>query len=317
VWPRAVPVEHRGPEGQPLRSWLLLPARAPGSPPPPLVVFPYPGSSYAGDPSPGVFWAHASDPTAVLVGHGYAVLLPSLPNPQQTDGPADGLAARVLAIIDAAAGDPALAGAFDPTRLGVWGYSFGGYAALVLVAETDRFSAAVADAAPTDLFSMEGVFSPSRRVFADEGVGTAWTAGWTEDLQGGMHAPPWREPARYVHNSPSLLADHITTPVLLVQGEQDNIPLQQAEEMFSALYRQNKDAMLVTYWGESHVISSPGNLRDYSRRALAWLDDGLALSAPSSGIATPPGNLAPASANAAPSTPLLRRAATIGHPPSR
>jgi dipeptidyl aminopeptidase/acylaminoacyl peptidase len=36
--------------------------------------------------------------------------------------------------------------------------------------------------------------------------------------------------------------------------------------------RQDKDAVMLTYWGEGHTLGSPGNLRDLYRRAFAWLD---------------------------------------------
>ena len=50
----------------------------------------------------------------------------------------------------------------------------------------------------------------------------------------------------------------------------------QGEEMFSALYRQGKDAQLMTFWGEGHVISSPANIRRLYGAAFDWLDAALA-----------------------------------------
>ncbi|WP_371129853.1 prolyl oligopeptidase family serine peptidase [Phenylobacterium sp.] len=41
--------------------------------------------------------------------------------------------------------------------------------------------------------------------------------------------------------------------------------------MFSALYRTNKDAELITVFGEGHIVSSPANLREVYRLALDWL----------------------------------------------
>jgi len=68
--------------------------------------------------------------------------------------------------------------------------------------------------------------------------------------------------------------------------------------MFAALYRQDKDAMLVTYWGEGHLFNSPGNIRDMWRRALAFLAERLALSG-----APRAANPEPASASGAPRPP--------------
>lgn len=278
--PRAIAVPHRGPNGEALRSWVLLPAPSVGGGPPPLIVIPYPGASYRESPAAQVNRASPVDVTAALIGHGYAVLVPSLPVKRGGSGPADGLAEQVLAIVDAAAAQPDLADAFDPERLGLWGHSFGGYAVLTILTQTPRFRAAVAQAAVSDMVSQTGVFSVGRRVHADEGASTPWQTGWVESLQGGMLGPLWSQTDRYVRNSPVFGANRIATPLMLVHGDQDFMSLGQSEEMFSALYRQNKDAQLVTYWGEFHQYASPGTLRDLYGRIFDWFDTRLAGRAP-------------------------------------
>ncbi len=272
--PEVHSVAHPGPGGRTLTSWLLLPAAgAKGRSPPPLVVWPYPGSVFAEPPAEGDIRRPGYGKTpALLVAHGYAVLIPSLPSRRDGLGPAEGLAQRTLEIIDVAAADPALKGRFDPARLGVWGHSFGGYAAMVLVTQTDRFKAVIAQAGFSDLVSVWGEFAPVRRVDLEDGPSSFFSEGWTEDLQGDMRAPPWRDPQRYLRNSPLFQADRITTPLMLIHGDQDSIPVGQSEEMFSALLRQDKDAVMITYWGEGHALGSPGNLRDLYHRAFAWLD---------------------------------------------
>jgi dipeptidyl aminopeptidase/acylaminoacyl peptidase len=57
-----------------------------------------------------------------------------------------------------------------------------------------------------------------------------------------------------------------------MQGDLDYIGIQQGEEFFSALYRQNRRAEFVRYWGEDHVLNSPANIRDMWQRIYAWLD---------------------------------------------
>ncbi|HYD46454.1 MAG TPA: hypothetical protein VEA79_14400, partial [Phenylobacterium sp.] len=101
--PRVLAVHHKGVDSEALVSWLVLPARATASPPP-LVVFPYLGRNHRSPPayldprlSPGVDWPR------LLAGHGYAVLLPSLPIAPNTRAPSDGVAAAVLGIVEAAA----------------------------------------------------------------------------------------------------------------------------------------------------------------------------------------------------------------------
>jgi len=268
--PAPIAITHPGPDGQPLRSWLYLPPRQ-GGPLPPLVVVPYPERTYAGPPAR--FWRDVPiSPAAPLLGRGYAVLLPSLPSAAQNAGPADRLGERVLAIVDAAGRQPGVAGRFDRKRLALWGHSFGGYAVTTIIGQTDRFRAAIAVAPATDLISRHGQFGAGRRVFAQDVVPTSWSAGWVETLQGDMRGPPWEVPDRYLRNSPLMAAGRIRTPLLLAYGEIDGSHAGQAEELFSALYRQDKDAVLLAYWGEGHLFGSPGNLRDLYRRAFAFLD---------------------------------------------
>jgi dipeptidyl aminopeptidase/acylaminoacyl peptidase len=301
---RVTEVVVREPGGSTSKSWLYQPAARASGRPPPLVVTPYPGLSYRVAPTMADFVREIAAPNVpALVGAGYAVLLPSLPIAEGRE-PLDGLADQVLRLVDAAAAQAP--GAFDPDRLALWGNSYGGYGTQGIIGQTRRFRAAIEAAGPSDLISQWGAFQPSRRIDPGDGLGVAWTAGWTETLQGAMGAPPWADPSRYVRNSPLFQAGGIETPLLIFQGDQDVVPLSQGEEMFSALYRQDKDAMLVTYWGESHLVRSPGNLRDLYQRAFAWL--GLYLNpAPGDVAAPPPASLGSAPATTGPSSPPQRR----------
>jgi dipeptidyl aminopeptidase/acylaminoacyl peptidase len=125
------------------------------------------------------------------------------------------------------------------------------------------------------LISTYGTFLPPRRVHPEDGLSINTMAGWAESGQPRLGGAPWMAPQTYVANSPIFAAGRINTPMLLLQGDQDIASLTQAEEMFSALYRQNKDAILVSYWGEGHVVASPANLRDLYARVFQWLDDTL------------------------------------------
>lgn len=305
VRPVSLPVHHRGPSGEALTSWLFVPPRPPGAPPPPLLLVPYPGRTYPAPPD-GVWDDVPMAPTVPLLGAGYAVLLPSLPSVPNGTGPAADLAVRLLDIVAAAARDPQTAGRFDAARLGLWGHSFGGYAVATAISQTDRFAAAVAVAAPTDLASFWGQFEPSRRIYPDEGLSTPWTAGWTESLQGDMRAPPWVDPERYRRNSPLFQAGRIRTPLLLAVGDQDGAHPGQAEELFSALFRQAKDAVLLTYWGEGHVFASPDNLRDLYRRGFAFLEAGFRRHSTADATLTPPGRPEAVFASSGPTPPPRR-----------
>ncbi len=261
-----IAVRHRDPAGRARTSWLYLPPGA-ARPDTPLIVVPYPGASYPTPPSesePGVLAFSAN--TQILTSAGYAVLVPSLPIDPQVE-PSTDLAASILAAVDAArAQTPFL----SSTRLALWGQSFGGWGALMAATQTDRFRAVIATSPITDLFTFYGQMSPQLLAAPDRYLVLPGLYGWSETGQGQMQGPPWRDVGRYLRNSPALLADKITAPVMLVTSDSD-FTSGQSPPLFGALYRQGKDAQLVLYRGEGHVVLSPDNVRDLYARALAFL----------------------------------------------
>lgn len=269
--PRIRPVRHPGPDGAPLTSWLYLPAGQAPEGRRPLVVLPYPGVvRHRPPPLYGGGAAALTNHPAPLVAAGYAVLVPSLPrDPRLAGEPGAGIAAQILAVVDAAA----QGGEIDPGRVALWGQSFGGYAALMAAAQSARFRAVIASAAPTDLAALRGAFTPQTAVAPEDGLELAMGPGWTEAGQGGLGVSPWADPDRYRRNSPVFLAERIAAPVLLVQGDRDNISITQGQAMFSALWRLGRDAQFITLWGEGHVPASPANLRETYRRAISFLAD--------------------------------------------
>jgi len=150
------------------------------------------------------------------------------------------------------------------------GQSTGGFSAYGLITQTDRFKAAVALAGFSDLVSFYGTFDARWRYqsTADEDPFRMW------DLETrGMGGPPWKDLQRYVRNSPISYIDRVHTPVLIIHGDLDPVPIEQDEEFFTALYRQNKRAVFVRYWGEDHLLTSPANIRDMWGRIYAWFDN--------------------------------------------
>lgn len=87
----------------------------------------------------------------------------------------------------------------------------------------------------------------------------------------GMDGPPWQHPDRYRENSAIHRAHKVETPLLLIHGELDFIPIQQAEEFFTALYRKDKRVRLLRYAGEGHTISDRANVLDMWQRIERWL----------------------------------------------
>ena len=88
-----------------------------------------------------------------------------------------------------------------------------------------------------------------------------------------MGVPPWENPPRYIENSPLFALHHVTTPVLIVHGDQDP-QVSQAWELFNGLRRLSKPAALAIYHGEDHAQRDwcRPNVIDFWQRVLGWFD---------------------------------------------
>lgn len=263
-------IDHKGPDGKDRMSWLLVPPGYDKKQPLPTVVNVYPG---AGSRETWTRWElDTANPLNdhVLAAHGYAVLYPNIPVAYEDvpRDPFDGMSESVFAAVDAAAAE----GFVDPNRLAVQGQSYGGYATAALISMTDRFKAAVAQAGLYNLISMYGQFDPRLRLEAEHEGLMLFAVSLLESSQGGMGGPPWRDPERYLRNSPLMHVDKVKTPIMLIHGDLDAVPMPQAEEYFTALTRLNKDAVFVRYFGEDHVFNSPANIRDMWSRIFEWYE---------------------------------------------
>lgn len=234
----------------------------------PVVAWLYPGDLYTDTLDAN--WLFGEEDQVflnpnVLAGHGYVVLLPSMP----FDVPPGGTAEPYRHMLDNL--DPAIdsliaRGIADSTRLGIIGHSYGGYAVNCIVSQSHRFQAAVSLAGFADLTSGVLQMQPPSR-YSD--LPAIWLP-WAESGQGRMGGPPWRDPQRYLRNSPISYADSVDSPVLIISG--DNDYMGQAEEWFSALDRAGKRARFVRYWGEGHRILSPANVKNLWQEILGWFD---------------------------------------------
>lgn len=261
-WGTVVPVDHIGPTGQPLRSWLLLPI-APTSSPPPVVVIAYPGRVFPAAPArllPGSLNLHINP--AILSAAGYAVLMPSLPERASPSSDLGALGPELAAIVEAACE----AGRCDAERAALIGHSFGGYGALRAATQTETFKAIIASNGYGDLSE---AYEPRVYSSLSGEAGVSIQSGWLEGGQGGLGVPLGTDPQRYIDRSPLYAVDRIHTPTLLIQSDFDG---SRFDSIFGALYRLNREAELVTYFGESHEFVSPANIRDLHLRILGWLD---------------------------------------------
>jgi hypothetical protein len=269
---RAEAIAYQSTTGAALTGWLLYPPGYVAGQKLPIVTIVYPGRTYSArtpsslDPF-DTFFEHPQ----LFAALGYGVALPSMPegeNPLQGNA-LDALAAGVIPFVDALDAR----GIADPRRVAVVGQSAGGWATLGLIGRTDRFRAAIASASYSNLVSLYGTFYGQYR-YGDAGhPQRAQLLRMLQFERGyyGAGAPPWEQPDRYRVNSPLWSAASVRTPLLLVHGDQDFIPIQQAEEFFTALYRQDKRVQLARYAGEGHTLSARGNVLDMWRRFEAWL----------------------------------------------
>jgi len=156
-------------------------------------------------------------------------------------------------------------GIADSSKLGVHGTSYGGYATNLLITQTNRFKAAINISGKVDIISF---YTDSPRL----GVRNVHAAEKSQDRLG---ATLWQQPQKYVAHSAIMFADRITTPLLLMTGNEDsNVPANNTREMFYALRRLGKTVEWVNYMNSGH--GTPGttveDFTDFHRRMLAWYD---------------------------------------------
>ena len=266
-------VEYRTQAGQSRRGLVLLPPRYRRGQRYPTIVWVYPGETFVNGGTPTVPNLGSRAPNSLnwlspqfAAARGYVVLVPSMPrDPALKGNPIDGLARDILPAVDAGI----TAGLIDSQRLYLLGHSFGGYAALAVAAQTTRFKAVAAIGAPTDLTAFYGTFAAHDR-YDDASPLSMGITDIVELGQLGMGDPPYADFVRYLLNSPISQVTAIRTPVLLIHGDLDHVPIQQSEEMFTLLTRAGRRARFVRYWGEAHHILSPANAEDMWNQIFDW-----------------------------------------------
>ena len=274
---RAESLSYKAQDGTPLTGWLLLPVNHVQGARVPVVTIVYPGTVYGSNVPSGVspFRVNFEHPQ-LFAALGYAVLFASMPAAKEPTQ-AHALPALLNGVIPAI--DAAIAsGIADPDRIAVMGHSDGGFAVLGLITQTNRFRSAMASASFSNFVSLYGTFYGQYR-HGDSGSPKAGQLLRTLQLEKGhmgMGGPPWSEPDRYREDSAINFVHKVETPLLLIHGELDFIPIQQAEEFFTALFRQDKRAQLVRYAGEGHLISDRENVLDLWRRIDMWLKETMA-----------------------------------------
>ena len=241
-------------DGQRVQGWLLSPIDSDPAKKSPMVVVVHGGPSGAATAGWPQRW------TAILPSQGYFVFLP---NPRGSFG--QGEAFTRGNVKDFGYGDfrdiergvdAALASApIDPKRLGICGWSYGGYMTMWAVTQTNRYAAAVAGAG---IVSWQSYYGQNR---IDQ---------WLLPFFG---ASVYDDPDVYARSSPITFIKKARTPTLVLHGDRDSeVPTPQGYEFWHALKTLGVPTTLVIFENEGHAIQDPKHQLDRDRRLVEWFD---------------------------------------------
>ena len=240
-----------------VQGWLVYPDGYTPGRSYPMVVIVHGGPSYA---NYAEYPSGASDYAAFLSSQGYFVLEP---NPRGSYGQGEAFTKAnikdfgggdlrdILAGIDAAEKTVSI----DDKRVGVFGWSYGGYMTMWALTQSTRFRAAVSGAGLSDWLSYYGTNNIST---------------WMIPFFG---ASVYDDPAVYAKSSPINFIKNVKTPTLMVAGDRDaEVPITQSYEYWNALKDLHVPTAFVVYPGEGHEFHQLANQADVARRIVGWFD---------------------------------------------
>lgn len=239
-----------------VQGWLLYPLDYDASKKYGLVVYVHGGPAAANMQSWPSRWSYY----AALPAAGYFVLMP---NPRGSYGAGEqftranvkdfggGDFKDIMAGVDAALGSLPV----DPERLGITGWSYGGYMSMWAVTQTHRFHAAVIGAGLSDWLSYYG----ENRI-------DKWMTFYFGDTV-------YNDPGVYAKSGPINFIKNAKTPSLIVVGDSDGeCPPPQSYEFWHGLQAFGVPTEFVIYPHEGHMFANPIHSRDVVNRAVAWFD---------------------------------------------
>jgi len=243
-------------DGMSIQGWLVYPKKYERSGQYPMVVVVHGGPAGATEAT----WPDHFFNTYELSAHGYFVFYP---NPRGSFG--EGEKFTQGNVKDFGYGDfrDVMAGVdeverimpIDKERVGVTGWSYGGYMTMWTVTQTHRFRAAMAGAGIADWLSYYGEND------IDE---------WMIPYFG---ASVYDDPAVYAKSAPINYIRNVNTPTLVLVGERDGeCPAPQSREFWHALETFGVKTELVIYPGEGHSFVQADHQRDVMERVIAWFD---------------------------------------------
>jgi dipeptidyl aminopeptidase/acylaminoacyl peptidase len=254
AWATSQPIRYQSVDGEFVDALFTPPLKQPGGELPPLFVNVHGGPSGAWCDDWSSFY------TQMLASAGYAVLRA---NYRGSWGQGMAFANGVIGDMggkdfqDIMYGvDYLIAqGLVDGERLAIGGWSNGGYLSAWAVTQTTRFKAAIMGAGISDWFNMH---AQSNIADADMLL---------------LDAEPLENPEPYHHSSPMTYAKRVTTPTLILHGENDPaVPVAQAYAFYRALCERRVPVELVVYPREGHGLREKDHGLDANKRVLRWLE---------------------------------------------
>jgi dipeptidyl aminopeptidase/acylaminoacyl peptidase len=255
LWGKAESV-HWTSDKFPVQGWLLYPARYDPTKKYPLIVSVHGGPSSEVQPR----WPDLGYNPIAFSALDYFVLMPN-PRGSYGEGEAFTQANRkdfgYGDLRDILSGVDTVSATFpiDQQRIGLTGWSYGGFMTMFAVTQTLRFHAAVAGAGISNWKSYYGENSIDQ---------------WMTPFFG---ASVYDDPAVYAKSSAIDFIHNVKTPTLVVVGDRDGeCPAPQSFEFWHALRAEHVPTQLVVYPDEGHRFNSPQHRRDVLARALSWFE---------------------------------------------
>ena len=148
-------------------------------------------------------------------------------------------------------------GYIDTAQLFVTGGSGGGVLTAWIVGKTDRFRAAVV---------AKPVINWASFVLTSDGS-SFFTKYWFADM-------PWEDPMAYWNRSPLSLVGNVTTPTMVISGEEDwRTPMSESEQFYQALKLRDVPTALVRVPERSHtLVARPSHLIAKAANIIGWFE---------------------------------------------
>lgn len=253
-------IESETTEGQCLRHVLMLPVNYEAGKRYPLIIWVYPGDNLSRCAYSFGFQRRTEINCQLLAAKGFAVI--GVDMPLETNESLKDMSDFVLSVVD----EVIEMGIADANRLGIMGFSYGGYCTVGVITQTDRFKAAACGGGPYNLTSFYGELTKQ---------GHSRGIGWAEEGQARMRGSLWEQRQRYIDNSPIFHLDKIETPLFVYCGQGfGGFDYAQSGELFSGLRRLKKKATFAWYRGEGHhpLGWGPVNQADCWERIVDWFE---------------------------------------------